>query len=408
VKKTPYQDRDYTFGQVILTLRTKIGFTQAGLASHLGVSRRAVGDWESGKSYPKAEHLKAFISLAVKERAFQDGHEAEEIRALWNGARQKIRLDESWLSELLIPQAGNEYRSIAFIAPQPVDNRHREKRDLPIGPTPWIGRDSELVETARILANPACRLLTLLGPGGIGKTRLALELAADQIEAHSDGVAFVSLASVSLSNQMVSAIADALGLSFVGQPDPTAHLRSHLRDQHMLLVLDNFEHLMEGADLVQTQKAIINKAEVVIVRLSNQMLDNLSGGRSKLGLREAGRNKKALDLEVWDSQTGGDKPILAGLASGSQRFRIAISLALGIGQYIGNESNHIESVIIDEGFGSLDREGRESIIQELYNLSCHLKRIILVSHQEEFSRGFSTGYEIQLVDGASQVKPLAQ
>ena len=156
------------------------------------------------------------------------------------------------------------------------------------------------------------------------------------------------------------------------------------------------------------QKAIINKAEIAIVRLSNQMLDNLSGGRSKLQLREAGGNKKALDLEVWDSQTGGDKPILAGLASGSQRFRIAISLALGIGQYIGNESNRIESVIIDEGFGSLDREGRESIIQELHNLSRHLKRIILVSHQEEFSRGFSTGYEVQLVDGASQVKPLTQ
>ena len=156
------------------------------------------------------------------------------------------------------------------------------------------------------------------------------------------------------------------------------------------------------------QKAIINKAEVAIVHLSNQVLDSLSGGRSKLGLREAGGNKKALDLEVWDSQTGGDKPILASLASGSQRFRIAISVALGIGQYIGRDSNRIEFVIIDEGFGSLDREGRESIIQELYNLRQHLKRIILVSHQEEFSRGFSTGYEIQLVDGASQIRPLGQ
>lgn len=154
------------------------------------------------------------------------------------------------------------------------------------------------------------------------------------------------------------------------------------------------------------QKAIINKAEVAIVHLSNQVLDSLSGGRSKLRLREAGGNKKALDLEVWDSQTGGDKPILTSLASGSQRFRIAISVALGIGQYIGRESNRIESVIIDEGFGSLDREGRESIIQELYNLRQHLKRIILVSHQEEFARGFSTGYEIHLVDGASQVQTL--
>jgi DNA repair protein SbcC/Rad50 len=65
-------------------------------------------------------------------------------------------------------------------------------------------------------------------------------------------------------------------------------------------------------------------------------------------------------------------------------------------------------VIIDEGFGSLDREGRQSIIQVLYNLYQHLKRIILVSHQEELSRGFSTGYDIQSIDDASQVKPLVQ
>jgi DNA repair exonuclease SbcCD ATPase subunit len=138
------------------------------------------------------------------------------------------------------------------------------------------------------------------------------------------------------------------------------------------------------------------------------MLDNLSGGRSKLKLRDGDGTKKALDLEVLDAETGGGRPILVGLASGSQRFRIAISLALGIGQYIGHESHKIESVIIDEGFGSLDKEGRESVIQELINLSRHLKRIILVSHQEEFSRGFTTGYEILLADGASQVRPLLQ
>jgi len=156
------------------------------------------------------------------------------------------------------------------------------------------------------------------------------------------------------------------------------------------------------------QREIIREAEKGIVQLANQILDNLSGGRSQLKLREGDGNKKALDLEIWDSQTGGGKPLLVGLASGSQRFRIAISLALGIGQYIGHESNRIESVIIDEGFGSLDREGRESVIQEFYNLREHLKRIILVSHQEEFSRGFTTGYEIRLVDGASQVRPLVQ
>ena len=156
------------------------------------------------------------------------------------------------------------------------------------------------------------------------------------------------------------------------------------------------------------QQMLIHKAEVAIVALTNNLLDNLSGGRSKLCLRGAGGNRKALDLEVFDAQTGGDQPLLAGMASGSQRFRIAISLALAIGQYIGRESHRIESVIIDEGFGSLDAEGRESVIQELYNLRQHLKRILLVSHQEEFSKGFTTGYEIRIVNNASQVRLMAQ
>jgi DNA repair protein SbcC/Rad50 len=169
-----------------------------------------------------------------------------------------------------------------------------------------------------------------------------------------------------------------------------------------------FEQLADRLGEKGLQREIINKAELAIVRFSNQMLDNLSGGRSQLKLREGDGSKKALDLEVYDRLTGAGKPLLVSLASGSQRFRIAISLALGIGQYIGHESHKIESVIIDEGFGSLDKEGRESVIQELYNLRNHLKRIILISHQEEFSRGFSTGYEIQLVDGSSQVRPLIQ
>ena len=74
---------DYAFGQVMLTLRTAIGLTQTGLGGFLGVSRRAVTDWEAGNSYPKVEHLKRLILLAVQHRAFRTGREAEDVRALW-------------------------------------------------------------------------------------------------------------------------------------------------------------------------------------------------------------------------------------------------------------------------------------------------------------------------------------
>jgi ABC-type branched-subunit amino acid transport system substrate-binding protein/transcriptional regulator with XRE-family HTH domain len=98
---TLYGERDYKFGQTVLTLRTAIGLTQAGLATHLGVSRRAVGEWEAGSSYPKVEHLKGLIALAVKSQAFPVGNVAQEIRVLWREAHQKVLLDEAWLSSLI-------------------------------------------------------------------------------------------------------------------------------------------------------------------------------------------------------------------------------------------------------------------------------------------------------------------
>ena len=106
------------------------------------------------------------------------------------------------------------------------------------------------------------------------------------------------------------------------------------------------------------------------------------------------------------TKKGGHDPVPIVLASGSQRFRIAVRLALAIGQYIRRESRRIESVIIDEGFGSLDKTGRIDTIQELHNLRQHPERIILVSHQEEFYNPFTTGYAIDIVNGASQVKLL--
>src|SRR3989441_2789510 len=101
VRRSSYRERDYAFGQLILSLRSAIGLTQAGLSDQLGISKRAVGEWEAGSNYPKATHLQALIALAVKEQVFPVGHEVEEIRALWKAAHRKVPLDETWLSVLL-------------------------------------------------------------------------------------------------------------------------------------------------------------------------------------------------------------------------------------------------------------------------------------------------------------------
>src|SRR5947209_11305770 len=88
---------------MIQTLRTTIGLSQAGMGELLGVSRRAVAEWEAGSSYPKAERLKQLIALGMQQQAFPAGREEEEIRALWKAAHQKVLLDDAWLHDLLAP-----------------------------------------------------------------------------------------------------------------------------------------------------------------------------------------------------------------------------------------------------------------------------------------------------------------
>ncbi len=95
-----YHERDYVFGQIMLKLRSSIGLTQAGLANLLGVSRRAVGEWEGGLNYPKAEHLKHFLVLCVQQHVFEREREEEEIRALWKTAHQRVLLDDGPLALL--------------------------------------------------------------------------------------------------------------------------------------------------------------------------------------------------------------------------------------------------------------------------------------------------------------------
>jgi DNA-binding XRE family transcriptional regulator len=87
---------DAVYGAAMLTLRINMALSRVELAHSVGVSRQAVGEWERGCSYPKAEHLQTLIALAVQKQAFAVGPVAEEIRQLWKVAHQKLPLDERW------------------------------------------------------------------------------------------------------------------------------------------------------------------------------------------------------------------------------------------------------------------------------------------------------------------------
>lgn len=150
--------------------------------------------------------------------------------------------------------------------------------NLPTQTTPFIGRAQELADILRRLDDPACRLLTLIGPGGIGKTRLALEAAQKILNtlddsgptpehnrqssmalgAHfvnvnrqfTDGVFFVALQPVTTPSGLIAAIADATGFRFYSAVPPQQQLMNFLREKQMLFVLDNFEHLLEGVEFI--------------------------------------------------------------------------------------------------------------------------------------------------------------
>src|SRR5258708_3821233 len=286
VRRSTYGERDYAFGQLILTLRSAIGLTQAGLSDHLGISIRAGGEWEAGSSYPKATHLQALIALAVKEQVFPVGHEAEEIRALWKAAHRKVLLDETWLSVLLseppapsaqgaVAQNGGaqvgstpppSQSSLALVSPP-------GQRPPPAGPVAssaeagslplldwgdaldvpsFFGRQGELATLSEWVVQDHCRVVSVLGLGGIGKSALVAR-AMRELASHFDVVLFRSLPDAPAPSALLSS---CLAVLSPEAPDflheslerRLSRLLVELRSLRLLLVLDHLEALLEARE----------------------------------------------------------------------------------------------------------------------------------------------------------------
>ena len=160
-----------------------------------------------------------------------------------------------------------------FDAPTPTTTESRH--NLPVQTTAFVGRESELEELTNLITDSDVRLVTILGPGGIGKSRLALELAEDLLKKFLHGVYFVELASIHETDGIVSEIGDALGYPF--QQDgrsPLEQITSYLREKQTLLLIDNFEHLLDGAGIIT--EILQHAPEVQVVVTSRQRL-NQSG-----------------------------------------------------------------------------------------------------------------------------------
>ena len=122
------------------------------------------------------------------------------------------------------------------------------RHNLPSFPTPFIGRAEEIADLGQLLDNPDCRLLTLVGPGGIGKTRLAVEVARAKLDSFVDGVYFVPLQPLQAADQVLPMIVEILPLQVT--TNLKQELLDFLADKHTLLVLDNFDQVLDSASLI--------------------------------------------------------------------------------------------------------------------------------------------------------------
>src|SRR5437588_3551778 len=241
----------------LLRLRGRAGLTQHALAALLGVSAHAIQNWEAGEGYPSAARLQALIALYVARQVFPAGREAEEARALWEllrraGGQRTPPFDEAWFATLhpAAPAAPAGARAPLGGADTAADQPTGPQPDWGEAPevSAFQGRRAELETLGRWLLQERCRVVALLGLGGIGKTALATRLAQD-LAPHFAGLCWRSLRNAPPPEEWLGAAITALApVPPVLPPGLSARLGlllELLRARRVLLLLDNLETVLE-------------------------------------------------------------------------------------------------------------------------------------------------------------------
>jgi predicted ATPase/transcriptional regulator with XRE-family HTH domain len=249
------------FGDACRDLRLAAGLTQEALAERAGISARSIRALEHGRSMPYKDTVRRLVVALGLGKA----EAARLIAAATPTPRRRL-------------PAGTASSSLQL---------------LPSTPTPLVGRSAELASLAALLRRDDVRLVTLTGPGGVGKTRLALALAAELKPEFPDGVAFVSLASTADPALVPVALARVIGLRETADRSLLDGIAAYLRSRSLLVLLDNFEHLLPAAPVL---------ADLLVECPGLRLLVT---SRSLLHLRAEHRfDVTPLDLPAPDGPTG--------------------------------------------------------------------------------------------------------
>jgi predicted ATPase len=243
----------WSFGVMLYEMLTgQLPFTGCNLAATLNaILTQPVPDLEAQRADAPVDLVDLVYRMLDKDRQMRIpsvrlvGAELEMLLATIGERPATVSAPQGQLSTVAGRRLPVEAR---FVTPTlPAD---APKHNLPLQPTPFVGREAELAELNRLLNDPDVRLVTILGAGGMGKTRLALRAAEMQLGQFAHGVFLVSLAPLQSTEAILPTIAQAIGFSFYGGSTPRQQLLGYLREKQMLLLLDNVEHLLAGVDIV--------------------------------------------------------------------------------------------------------------------------------------------------------------
>jgi predicted ATPase/transcriptional regulator with XRE-family HTH domain len=226
-----------SFGTWIKRRRKALDMTQQELAQRMGCSLSTLFKIESDERRPSRQ----MSELLIKHLEIPSDQQALFLKV----ARKEKATDT--LGELPVLDQ-------PLVSPP---------SHMPSLPNPLVGREFELAQIANLVEDSKCRLLTLTGAGGIGKTRLALETASRRQADFQLGGVFINMAPLGGRDQVVTAIADGLGIVLYNASDRSIQLITRLRDKEVLIVLDNFEHLLSQTDCVAFPRDLLAGAPLV-------------------------------------------------------------------------------------------------------------------------------------------------